>query len=428
MSHTDQQQQPPATSRWNRFIGLNWYDRALDFLFRLTAKSSEVLLAVGVILSTANHFQHGALFDHSSPLFKTWTWTQAIGFEASAGVVLAMALDADHDKDKVKRNILLALMGGLALVGTVMLVMAFVEAATGIQESSLPAWYGITMAIVRGVVSVAYVTIGRVKNRRFSGDPIVSVTTLPHVLEKLDAFGTLLEQMGANSEQHMRHIEANTEHRIQEVTGSVRSFSEQYEHSLREMTELLQSCLVAQGRERVTPIIETLELHAQALSALPGLTEQLGHIEETTQDQLRVVVEEVMHVKTTLEQHTQALPKWAERIVKSELRRVPDQHRITAPNIRNLTNANVSVQSEANTSAKREFDKGQFVRNCLSENPVMRNSDIQRKASTMGQSISPAYISETRKAFFERRSTQAEEGAGISEEGEPSTKDIRALA
>jgi len=40
------------------------------------------------------------------------------------------------------------------------------------------------------------------------------------------------------------------------------------------------------------------------------------------------------------------------------------------------------------------------VRRCLSETPTMRNTDIQRKAREQGITISPAYISETRKAFF----------------------------
>jgi hypothetical protein len=120
-----------------------------------------MLLAAGVILSTANHFQHGSLFTDTvlpccktvsvdTLLFEIWTWTQAIGFEASAGVVLASTLDAQRNKDTVKRNVLLTLMAGLVLVGTTMLVMAFVEAATGFRERDLPAKYGITMSVLRG--------------------------------------------------------------------------------------------------------------------------------------------------------------------------------------------------------------------------------------------------------------------------------------
>jgi hypothetical protein len=40
-----------------------------------------------------------------------------------------------------------------------------------------------------------------------------------------------------------------------------------------------------------------------------------------------------------------------------------------------------------------------FVRHCLTETPNIRNTDIQRKASEQGVTISPAYISEIRTAF-----------------------------
>ena len=51
-----------------------------------------------------------------------------------------------------------------------------------------------------------------------------------------------------------------------------------------------------------------------------------------------------------------------------------------------------------------ERDKGAFVRSCLTETPNMRNADIQRKASEQGLTISPAYISEVRKAFVKEQS------------------------
>ena len=49
---------------------------------------------------------------------------------------------------------------------------------------------------------------------------------------------------------------------------------------------------------------------------------------------------------------------------------------------------------------RTESDKGTFVLRCLTDTPSMRNTDIQRKAREQGITISPAYISEIRKAFF----------------------------
>jgi len=226
----------------------------------------------------------------------------------------------------------------------------------------------------------------------------------------------------------MRHIEANTDYRIQQVTEIVRCFTEQYQDSIREITEQFERGLQAHYQEHLSPMIERLELHAHVLSTLPSLTEQLGHIEETTQSQLRVVVEEVTHVKATLEQHTQRFPQLPERTGKREVRALPERHRTPAPNIRSLTRANRSVrEEEANVSPNSIFDKGQFVRTCLTEHPSLRNSDIQRKAAEIGQSISPAYISETRKAFVEGQSTQVK-GETVSEDDELLAEAVKALA
>src|SRR6266487_5719185 len=213
---------------------LNWFNKILDFVFKLTAFASEGLLALGVILSTANHFQHGALFSTvvplahgkselvDTPIFQAWTWTQAVGFEASAGVVLTRAIAANQDNDKLKRNILFGLTIGLAVVGTVMLVMALVEASTGIQESRLPAWYGVFMAVLRGIVSVAYVTIGRVKNLRFSGNPVLQPVEVPDVIRGLEELQSQFQGIQAQSQAMIEgvHLSVN---RVSEQLLSVQS-------------------------------------------------------------------------------------------------------------------------------------------------------------------------------------------------------------
>ena len=47
-----------------------------------------------------------------------------------------------------------------------------------------------------------------------------------------------------------------------------------------------------------------------------------------------------------------------------------------------------------------DFDKDAFVRQCLQESPDIRNVEIERKASELGHTISPGYISDIRKAFL----------------------------
>lgn len=72
----------------------------------------------------------------------------------------------------------------------------------------------------------------------------------------------------------------------------------------------------------------------------------------------------------------------------------------------------MKVEMEANRAERPKLsimpqlpnDKKEFVRLCLTENPDIRNSAIQRKAREHGIVISPAYISEVRKAFLEEQS------------------------
>jgi hypothetical protein len=47
------------STRWESFVSLTWYDAVISFLFRFVAKTSEPLLAAGVIVSAADFLQHG---------------------------------------------------------------------------------------------------------------------------------------------------------------------------------------------------------------------------------------------------------------------------------------------------------------------------------------------------------------------------------
>src|SRR5437867_1922516 len=59
-------QQPTDTHpKWNAFVSLNWYDGLISFLFRFVAKTSEPLLAIGVIVSAADFLQKGQLMTNN---------------------------------------------------------------------------------------------------------------------------------------------------------------------------------------------------------------------------------------------------------------------------------------------------------------------------------------------------------------------------
>ena len=243
-----------------------------------------------------------------------------------------------------------------------------------------------------------------------------------HLAEHLQLFAALvseqLERTETNTDHRLEQIAANTHDQIQAVTELVRQLGKSYTYTIQEMVDGLQTEMHTHLQERLAPVIERLEGHHQVLASLP---QHLGQIEEVTQGQLRIVVQEVTLVKTTLEQQTKAFPELAERLIAA-----PRLSEHAGANIRKLTKVRpiVSVEEEPNTTpntgandgpnigantAPNESDKGTFVRQCLRDNPEIRSADIRRKAEEIGLTISPSYISETRKAFFEELSIQNDE-------------------
>lgn len=81
------------------------------------------------------------------------------------------------------------------------------------------------------------------------------------------------------------------------------------------------------------------------------------------------------------------------RIGQSDL--APRFHVVSNPN-----NWTRKVSSEASKVSISNFDKGRFIRQCLTENLNVRNVEIIRKAEEMGITLSPGYISDIRKAFL----------------------------
>jgi hypothetical protein len=239
--------------------------------------------------------------------------------------------------------------------------------------------------------------------------------------EQLQMFAALvseqMERTEANTEHRLEQIAANTHDQIQATTELVRQLAKSYTHVIQEVVDDLQAEMHTHLQERLAHVIERLDDHQQALASLP---QHLGQIEEVTQGQLQVVAQEVTLVKTTLEQQTKAFPALAERLIAA-----PRLTERTEPNIRKLTRVRptVAVEEEPNTgtnTAPNENDKGAFVRQCLRDHPEMRNADIRRKAEAAKLMISPSYISETRKAFFEELGVQNEELRDASPLGEES--------
>lgn len=194
----------------------------------------------------------------------------------------------------------------------------------------------------RCAAAVGYSILMRVMSH---GRDQVQMISLPNLTERLAEIEASLQSM-------MIERIAETEQRL---TATLRELTERMERTSNEQME--------------SPDLVSI---SETLQSLPTLLDKMT---QATQAQLRQVIQEV---KSAAEANTDR-PKLA------------------------LVESSVS-KSVANTETK-EFDKGAFVRSCLTEYPTIRNNEIQRKAGELGYSISQGYISDIRKAFLEEQSS-----------------------
>ncbi len=243
---------------------------------------------------------------------------------------------------------------GIMLTGVVTVGIEHVIAIPGQVQTGVE----IVLVVARSMCSVLYGRVVHALKREAEQIQQVMFT---------ERFTELSERI-TESEQRMTELVQRTANRL-----SVH-FTEQLERTCNEHAT----------HTELAHLTETVQVHTQTLAelaALPGLFEQL---QQAIQAQVRTVVQQ--EVQAAMEANS-------------------EPHRKSVPNTERPKLSVVEAKAERRAPNSTESDKGAFVRHCLTETPNMRNADIQRKASEQGITISPAYISEIRKAFFEREQT-----------------------
>ncbi len=148
---------------WKSFVSLNWYDGAIEFLFRFVAKTSEPLLAAGIVYSAADVLSKGHLGSTNTTMDTLWAISQALAIESSGGVVLVYGLESFKAKDRVKAWIYLVLSALLAITGGVMLFMQL----AGLENQQADSLLMRGLFALRCVVSVGYIYLCRTKSMSF---------------------------------------------------------------------------------------------------------------------------------------------------------------------------------------------------------------------------------------------------------------------
>ncbi len=152
------------------FASLHWYEECIKFLFTFTAKTSELLLAAGLVVSTANFLTDGNVIGNNVNLANAWAWAQALAIDSSLGVTFYYIFQCLKRRDWVKAIFYGLLTLLLAIVaGTITNVDTFSHALHTSTASAL-VQVGFNVKILttlRSVAVVGFVMMSRLKDVSF---------------------------------------------------------------------------------------------------------------------------------------------------------------------------------------------------------------------------------------------------------------------
>jgi hypothetical protein len=245
---------------------------------------------------------------------------------------------------------------------------------------------------------------------------LIGVTILTLLLVTVGLLWTQMQHFTQGAEKGlilvrvvMTVIYAHVIHGLRRATAQRQqaTLTEQFTEQLNESEQRLTKQFTEQLQQTVNRLSVQFTEDLQRMVSEHPTHSELANIGETL----------AAHAHTLVE--LAALPALCEHL-QQELRAMQEafteQRHVPAANITRPKLSVVEASTEhqrPNTAPKErtvhrtpntERDKGAFVRSCLTETPNMRNADIQRKASEQGLTISPAYISEVRKAFVKEQS------------------------
>lgn len=158
-------------TRLRAFASLHWYDETIKFVFNFLTKTSELLLAAGIIVSTANFLTDGDVMSHNKGLSDAWSWAQAFAIDSSLGIVFMNAFQSVRERDKIKAVIFFTLTALLATVAGLITHFDALAHAAGLSVTDkgvsgiLPLW---VMTALRSVAVIGFLLASRLKQVSFS--------------------------------------------------------------------------------------------------------------------------------------------------------------------------------------------------------------------------------------------------------------------
>jgi hypothetical protein len=152
------------------FASLRWYEETIKFVFPFVAKTSELLLAAGIVISTANFLTDGAVMSHNTALADAWSWAQALAIDGSLSIVFMNAFHSLRERDTIKAIIFFTLTALLATVAGLITHFDALGHATGLPVTDMrisgiiPVW---VMTALRAVAVIGFLLASRLKEVSF---------------------------------------------------------------------------------------------------------------------------------------------------------------------------------------------------------------------------------------------------------------------
>jgi hypothetical protein len=187
------------------------------------------------------------------------------------------------------------------------------------------------------------------------------------------------------------------------------------EENLQLLAETIDMQLILEGRE--TPVgmfradLIARDVHTGHLVLIENQLERTdhGHLGQLLAYAAGLKAVSIVWVSSLFTDEHRAALDWLNEItdtsiaffgLEMELWRIGDS--AIAPKFNLVSKPNM-FSKLAGQARVGDFNKGAFVRSCLTEHPGIRNAEIIRMASEHGQTISSGYVSDIRKAFLEEQ-------------------------
>jgi hypothetical protein len=165
-----------------RFTSLHWYEEVTRVIFSFAAQTSELLLASGLVINTANFLTDGKVIGNGSLLTTAWVWAQSIGIDSSLGVTFYYLIDNIKGRDWIKVFCYGFLTAALSFTAEAMNNVDTLSSAAHISITSAILEVGLNVKLLttlRSVAIVGFVLMSRLKDVSFKALYDTSTPSVP---------------------------------------------------------------------------------------------------------------------------------------------------------------------------------------------------------------------------------------------------------